>query len=199
MSSKPAPVALEPFPYDDAPLTPATIDDAPARESRARAEAHAAGLAEGRALAQQHLEQLRLALADTIRAFELERQNYYQRVEEEVVQLAFSIARKILHRESQLDPMILAGIARVTLDKLHAATQVRIRVHPHHATDWRHFFSSRAETHGVLDVVEDPSLSLEQCVLETSVGRTELGLEIQLNEIENGLSDLLALRPRSQP
>jgi sulfur carrier protein ThiS len=45
------------------------------------------------------------------------------------------------------------------------------------------------------EVVDDPSLPLERCVLETSLGQTELGVEPQLKEIERGLLDLLAKRP----
>ena len=46
------------------------------------------------------------------------------------MQLALSIARKILHREAQLDPLLLAGIVRVALEKIDGATEVVLRVHP---------------------------------------------------------------------
>jgi flagellar biosynthesis/type III secretory pathway protein FliH len=51
------------------------------------------------------------------------------------------------------------------------------------------------QTRVVPEVVDDPSLPLERCVLETSLGQTELGVEPQLKEIERGLLDLLAQRP----
>ena len=37
------------------------------------------------------------------------------------------------------------------------------------------------------------------CILETELGSTELGLESQLKEIETGLFDLLAQRPDFPP
>ena len=58
------------------------------------------------------------------------RKTYYRRVESEVVQLALAIARKILHREAQLDPRALAGIVRVTLEKLRRGTTVHLHVQP---------------------------------------------------------------------
>ena len=41
-----------------------------------------------------------------------------------------------------------------------------------------------------------PAMALEQCELRTSMGTAELGLEVQLKEIEQGLMDLLAARPQ---
>src|SRR5271167_4161228 len=79
-------------------------------------------------------------ISHAIREFALERQGYYRRVESEVVQLALAIARKILHRETQLDPNVLAGIVRITLEKLDTRTKVNLYVHPQEAADWRHYF-----------------------------------------------------------
>ena len=58
--------------------------------------------------------------------FTRDRASYFQKVEGEVVQLALGIARKILHREAQLDPLLLAGIVRVALEKIDGATGVDV-------------------------------------------------------------------------
>jgi flagellar assembly protein FliH len=42
----------------------------------------------------------------------------------------------------------------------------------------------------------DPSLGLGHCTLETELGSTDLTLESQLKEIEQGFFDLLAQRPQ---
>ncbi len=34
-----------------------------------------------------------------------------------MVRLALAIARKVLHREAQMDPLLLAGVVRVALDR----------------------------------------------------------------------------------
>jgi flagellar biosynthesis/type III secretory pathway protein FliH len=44
-------------------------------------------------------------------------------------------------------------------------------------------------------VVEDPAMQADRCVLQTALGTTEVGVEVQLKEIEQGLFDLLAKRP----
>jgi len=127
--------------------------------------------------------------------FARERSVYYARIEGEVVQLALAIARKILHREAQIDPYALQGIVRVTLDKLDAGTRVDLHVPPREAAEWRHYFASQPEGTAVPEVHEDPALPAGGCRVETSLGATEIGLESQLKEIETGLLDLLAQRP----
>jgi flagellar assembly protein FliH len=111
------------------------------------------------------------------------------------VQLAVGIARKILHRETQLDANALAGIVRVTLEKLDAGTSIHLYVPPAEAMDWRHYFARQAEGSRMPEVHEDPALPAGECRIETSLGSTEVGIETQLKEIETGLLDLLAERP----
>ena len=45
------------------------------------------------------------------------------------------------------------------------------------------------------ELVGDPDLEPSRCILETELGATEIGLETQLKEIEQGFLDLLAQRP----
>ena len=127
--------------------------------------------------------------------FTHDRAAYFQRVEGEVVQLALSIARKILHREAQIDPLLLAGIVRVALEKIDGATGVILRIHPQNAAEWRRYLSTHPEPSDVPQIVEDPAQPLDRCALETSMGTTTIGVEVQLKEIEQGLMDLLAARP----
>ena len=46
-----------------------------------------------------------------------------------------------------------------------------------------------------MEVKADPSVEAHNCILETELGTTELGLDAQLKEIEQGFFDLLAQRP----
>jgi flagellar assembly protein FliH len=132
----------------------------------------------------------------TLREFAAERHDYYRRVEVEVVQLALAIARKVLHREVQIDPQALAGIVLVTLEKLDRGTKIDLRVHPREVSEWRHYFSRQLEGDPLPDVHEDPGVAPGECRIETSLGSTDVGLESQLKEIETGLLDLLAERPK---
>jgi flagellar assembly protein FliH len=165
------------------------------REAAAREAGRQEGEAQARMAGEQQLAQIRESVASALTGFARDRAQYYQRVESEVVQLALSIAGKILHREAQLDPLLLAGLVRVTLEKIESTTKVVVRVHPEQVSDWRGYFAHHMEASQVPDVVEDPALPSDHCLLQTALGTTDLGVGIQLKEIEQGLFDLLAKRP----
>jgi len=159
------------------------------------AQARQEGQAEARKTFDDQLARERASLAAALAQFTRDRAAYFEKVEGEVVQLALSIARKILHRESQLDPLLLAGIVRVALEKIDGATGVVLRIHPQNAVPWRQYLTSHLEPSDLPEIVEDPAQELDRCTLETSMGTAVVGMEVQLKEIEQGLMDLLAARP----
>ncbi len=116
---------------------PVSEDQIRAREARARKEGRDEGMAQGRAEFEKKLAGEKQALVQAVREFARERETYFQRVEAEVVGLAVAIARKILHREAQVDPLLLAGVVRVGLDNVAAGTRVRLRVHPDQIQAWQ--------------------------------------------------------------
>jgi flagellar assembly protein FliH len=171
-------------------------DDADARLAQltlARQE----GQTDARKTFDDQLARERASLASALAQFTRDRATYFQKVEGEVVQLALSIARKILHRESQLDPLLLAGIVRVALEKIDGTTGVVLRIHPQNAVPWRQYLTSHLEPSDLPEMVEDPAQELDRCTLETSMGTAVVGMEVQLKEIEQGLMDLIAARPGS--
>ena len=123
---------------------PVSEDQIRAREARARKEGRDEGMAQGLAEFEKKLAGEKQALVQAVREFARERETYFQRVEAEVVGLALAIARKILHREAQVDPLLLAGVVRVGLDNVAAGTRVRLRVHPDQIQAWQAFFSPTA-------------------------------------------------------
>jgi flagellar assembly protein FliH len=161
-----------------------------------RERADATQLTEAR-LRQDYESKLQAARAPIVAAvngFAAEREQYFSRVEKEVVQLALSIAAKILHREAQVDPTLVAALVRMTIEKMREGSSVTVRVGPGRAKLWKEYFASQSAT-AHIDVAEDAGLSSYDCILETELGVTNFGLDTQLKEIEKGFFDLMALRP----
>jgi len=163
---------------------------AAAREQGRREERQL--LEEARAADQQQLQTQALR---NLKEFQLERQRYFHHVEGEVVRLSLSIAARVLHREAQLDPALLAGAVRVALDKLADSSTVVMRVPPAEVTKWREFFRAAGGPRIQPGIIDDPSLAPGECVLVTELGTIELGVRAQLEEIEKGFFDLLDRRP----
>jgi flagellar assembly protein FliH len=146
------------------------------KESEARSEAEAAKI-------RQALE-----------LFQIERKSYFSRVESDVVHLALAISEKILHREAQVDPMLIAALVRVAVDKLHDGSSVSVRVSPVKAEKWREYLANPLNG-SVIAIVEDSRLSQDDCILETDLGSANFSIDAQLKEVEQGFFDLLAHRP----
>jgi len=180
-------------------------DKAPARDTvpriseqeitRLLADARAEGMREGerrtKAATEEALAREKARITEMLSGFQQERNEYYSRVEVELVHFALAIAAKVLHREAQVDRMVVAGLVKVMLEKLEQGSAVTVRVHPEAAESWRHYFHDNP----TLRIVEDFSLGPKDCRLETQMGTAELGLDAQLKEIEKGFFDLLAQRP----
>jgi len=167
-------------------------------EANARARGRQEGLAEARRHYEDRISQERAGLAAALSQFTRDRAAYFQKVETEVVGLALAIARKILYREAQVDPLLLAGVVRVALEKIDGATGVTLHLHPQNAADWQKYLSTCLDPADLPQIVEDSSQPPDQCVLETSMGTAAIGLDVQLKEIEQGFMDLLAARPGSK-
>ena len=159
------------------------------------------GEAQARAALQAEVTHERNQLREALHKFKLERDRYFAHIESDVVHLALAIARKILHREAQMDPLLLTGIVRVALEKLESGTRVRLRAHPGDIRAWAEYFAMQAEMQGTPgtapELIGDANLRRGECTLETEAGSTQVSLEGQLKEIEQGFADLLEQRPHA--
>jgi flagellar assembly protein FliH len=136
--------------------------------------------------------------------FDRERTRYFAAVEGQVVKLALAIAGRVLHREAKMEPLLLSAAVRVALEKVKDDSEIRLRVPVSELGAWRTAFGTGSNEHpeegtnrgpGLVQVVGDAEMARGECAIETSVGTVEVGIEAQLQEIEQGFFDLLKKRP----
>jgi flagellar assembly protein FliH len=178
-------------------LVELTEEELTERITRERAEATHQAEQRLRQEYEAKLQAARAPIAPALAAFEAQRAEYFARVEAEVVQLALAIAKKILHREAQVDPMLVAALVRMTIEKMREGSSVTVRVGAGRAKRWKDYLAGQLGVAHV-EVTEDAELSDQDCVLETELGSANFGLDTQLKEVEQGFFDLLALRPESR-
>lgn len=130
-------------------------------------------------------------LTAAIKEFCAHRDKYLARVEHEVVRLALAVAERIMHRESQLDPLLLSGPVRVALGHLAESTQVRLRVPAMHQEMWADMVRLMPELPLRPEVIADKELQTCEAVLETKVGTADLSIRAQFQKIERGFFDPL--------
>ncbi len=157
-----------------------------AKIEAARRESRSEARGEWEKELEARIEREKVRVGRVCEEFVRERNKYFADVETEVVRLALAIAARVLHRESKMDPLLLAGVVRVALEKVREDSAVVLRVPADEVQMWSGATSN---------VVGDERMKTGECVLETSVGKVELGVSAQLEEIERGFFDLLQQRP----
>jgi flagellar assembly protein FliH len=139
-------------------------------------------------------QQCAAQLRSAVEQFRARTDEYLARVEHEVVRLALAVAERIVHRESQLDPLLLSGAVRVALGQLADSTEVRLRVPSGQQEMWAEMVRLIPGLAVRPDVRADDGLHDCELVLESNLGAVDLGVRAQLQEIERGFFDLLDVR-----
>jgi len=152
---------------------------------RGRAEGFIAGKDKAAAELQPVLEQLGRSLAELA----LQRPKMRKCAEQDLIKLAFAIARRVLHRELTLDPESISGLIKVALEKLQSREVTRVRTHP----DYEGVIRTLLERYGApqMEVARDASLQRGDVIFETPHGALDASIEAQLREIERGFADRL--------
>lgn len=167
------------------------IASAQTRVAEIEASARERGLAEAQAVAQaQAKEELQLAVTDlrdqlTATLDELAglREQLATYAERELVRLTLEIAKKVVQREVRVDREIVMTLARVALGRLHSRANATVRLHPEdYAYVWAH--RERLSSEGSVEIVEDRSVGLGGCIVQSELGEIDARIEQQFAEIE---------------
>lgn len=105
--------------------------------------------------------------------------------EQQMVQLALAIARRILRREATLDGDLVVAMARVALDRLGERTPATVRLNPEDLAGTG--AQEGALGSSFVTVVADASLSRGQCKVESEFGFIDAGVEAQFEQIAHAL------------
>ncbi len=161
---------------NDLPPQP-TVRDLEALEQQARDEGRAAGMAEGRAIAQQELLQ-RLAQFDALcEAAARPLKAMDDQVLRELAQLAMVVAGRVVAHELKLSPELVAHAVREASGALPAATrELRVRLHPQDLA----LLQSLGAVEKYWTLQADPALARGDCVLEGERSRLDARVETRL-------------------
>lgn len=152
-------------------------------------EGESAGHQKAHAALDAALQRLARAAAD-LAAY---RPSYRRESEQEMVRLSLSIARKVLKRELTVDPSALHGIVKAALETLNTSEVYRIRLAPPDAAALERQLLAMGLPQTV-EVVADPALERGAVHFDTARGLLDASLQTQLNEIEQGFTDLADAR-----
>lgn len=114
------------------------------------------------------------------------REQMIRQTEEQMVQLALGVARRIVHREVTLDKDLLIAMARVALDRLGESAKVTVRLNPE---DFQATIRAQAAAwHGThVTVVADARVSRGGCRIDSDFGAIDAGVDAQIQELAHAL------------
>jgi flagellar assembly protein FliH len=145
------------------------------------AQGERAGLEAGGKRAEAMLRRV----AQTIEELGGLRQTLIQETEREMVQLALTLARRVVHREVTLDPELAAALAHVALERLGMNTPATIRLNPE---DYTIVAQDPTRWGGqTVTVVPDPAISRGGCLVESAFGSVDATIERQFDELSRAL------------
>ena len=178
-------------------VVPLTQDDIIAAYERGRDEGIRTAEAQNVERVAQAISAERSKVEKVVQSFHESTAKYYSELEEQAVHLSLAIAAKILHRESQVDPMLVAALVKVATENIRQDSSVKVHIHPSEVDSWRRHFERDQDGPVKIELVADPKLVAGDCIVHSEVGSAALGISAQLREIERGLFDLLAQRPKN--
>jgi flagellar assembly protein FliH len=121
-------------------------------------------------------------LAQTLEELSALRADMIRRTERQMVQLALAIASRLVHREITIDRGLLAGMARVALDRLGEHASATIRLHP---DDYLAVTSVQTAPWASEQVrlVADPQVSRGGCLVQSDFGFMDASADAQIHEL----------------
>jgi len=154
-------------------------------------QAYRKGFDEGQkaAIESQH-EQVESAvkgLEQAIVNFQNMRNEIYHTLEQEVVELALAIARKVVCQEVKTNKDVVVCVAKEALSRVEAPGKIKIRLNP---ADFQFIQETKNQILTLLEHVDKVSFEAEDsissggCMIETNLGEIDARIEKQLGVVE---------------
>jgi hypothetical protein len=130
------------------------------------------------------LEQRERQLEQSIEELAELRRSIMAETEQQLVELAAAIARRVIGKELALDPEILLGLAAEGLDALAQGDKVKVRVGAVFDEASIAAFRNRVKARAShVEVDHDDRLGPGACVVETELGRVDESVELRLASV----------------
>jgi len=149
---------------------------------------YAAGERAGLEAGTTRAEAMLRRLAQTLDELKALRGTLVRQTEEQMVQLALAIAKKILRREAAVDQDLIVAMARVALERVGESGIATIRLNPED-------YASTVQRHtdhwagARVKVVADPSVSRGGCLVESEFGFVDASVDAQFEQVAQAMAE----------
>jgi len=160
-----------------------TAAELEAIQQQAYEEAYAAGLAQGRKIGQQQVNDRVEQLEALIQVLAQPLEVLDEQVEQELITLVIAIARQLVRRELKTSPGEILAVVRSALAVLPVGQRhVQLHLHPEDAALVRELMTV-PEGEAAWRIAEDPMLSRGDCRVTTATSQIDARLETRLGAV----------------
>ncbi len=160
-------------------------------EREAYEKGFAAGERSGMEMAERRIEVALKRFSKSLQEVARVRNEIVTHTEKDLVELALQIARKLVHREVQIDEEIIVTLVRVALEKLSINSEITVWVNSQDQEVLQNHLGELASEGDDWKVVFKVNSEFKRgdCVVESQYGSADARISAQFQEIEK---DLLA-------
>lgn len=169
-------------------------EEAATLKKQAIAEGNQQGLVEANQQMQDQLHQTAERCNELLATATQEAKQIVLAAERQIIELVMTITRKIISDELEERPEIILGVVREALGRVRDQDHLNIHVS---LDDYERILQSRNELQSIVGseksftVTADTVLERGGCLIETSFGTVEAGIDTQLESIRKALQEML--------
>ncbi len=142
----------------------------------------------------QKIEPLVSSIRDALIQLGRIREETYQHIEKEVVELALAIAQKVICREITTDKETVLCVAKEALAKVDDPGKIKIKMSP---SDLQFINETRYQLSNLVSDIDNVTFEAEEsiqsggCVIETDLGEIDARIERQLQAVEESFRNAM--------
>jgi len=149
-------------------------------------ESYEKGFAEGKRQAERGLANVFKALRDAVEELTDLKEHIYRASEEDILELAVMIARKVIHQEIATDRLILAKVVSAAVSNASDRDELVIRLNPEDhrlVSAHKHLYLNGCNDERLVELRADDVIAPGGCIVDTVMGEIDARTDSQVDEI----------------
>lgn len=159
-----------------------------------REAGYSKGFSEGKTEFVEKYSSFLRQLEDLLDQVRQEREKVIDNMENDIVDLSFTIAESVLKYELDRDSKAYESIIQNAINAVKETDRSMLRIHPDGefaASQIKKNPPFEMEWVRDMEIVTDPYLKKGDCIMDTSIGSVDTGIATQLEQIRKSFNDLL--------
>lgn len=156
-------------------------------EKEAYEKGFAQGEKAGMELGEKRFDSILRSFAETLAGVRKIKEDLYRNSEQEMMDLVFAIARKIIHREVSTDRTIILDLIKAALSYVADQEEIRVRLNPSDLELASQYKGDLLDGMEKVTFESDVEILRGDAVIESNYRIVECGIEKHLQEVEEAL------------